>query len=324
MNKLLVIVSGLALLCASCYSSGEIVYTGANESAFEGDWIKDPEAVGTTKNSGSRLDTTRTESNRVDIPVLEFAQLSMTSKGATLRRYDALETRLSRSSYTAIRYRDFFERRLGVEMYEDVAASEGLVARRGATLYPGMYGNEELNYRSGRNRYDSFTGQEGSWVETGRHETEGMRSRAWLEHARSEAYLNAVRGQNELEAAYANRVVGLHLWKYADREIVTDAVEITYTLVYYNTNEYDTGPTEIDEPVPYYTEYIAGSATLPKQGTSVEFTKRDDNRNLLRWKFPQGIKAGETNSMKYKVRVVLDAPNEYRPPQDREEQPTRQ
>jgi hypothetical protein len=76
--------------------------------------------------------------------------------------------------------------------------------------------------------------------------------------------------------------------------------------------------------VPYYTEYIQGSATLPKDGTSVEYLKRDDDRNILRWKFPKGIKAGETNSMKYKVTVRLSPTPEYLPPEDRPGEPRKQ
>jgi hypothetical protein len=46
----------------------------------------------------------------------------------------------------------------------------------------------------------------------------------------------------------------------------------------------------------------------------VEYLKRPGNRNLLRWKFPKGIKAGETNRMSYKVRVRLE--DSYAPKDD--------
>ena len=318
MRRLLYTLAILALLGTSaCQSSGEIVYTGQNEEAAEGTYIKDPNAVGTTRDSSSREDTTRTESNRVDIPVLEYAQLGCYSQGEAMLRRSGYDTRYVRSGYSALTYRDYVERRVAFEGFDDRAVAEGYTANRNATLYPGLYSNEELNYRMGRDRYRAYSALEGPWTDTGKVTTEAVESNSSVEAMRGEAYLEAGRTRNGYEAAFSTRVIGLHLWKYADREIVTDAVEITYTLVYYNTNEYDTGPTEIDEPVPYYTEYTEGSATLPKDGTSVQYIKRPGNRNILRWKFPKGIKAGETNSMKYKVTVLLDAPPEYRPDEDK-------
>jgi hypothetical protein len=173
---------------------------------------------------------------------------------------------------------------------------------------------EQYNWRTGNERLKAYSAADLSLVETGRAEHEAIRAREQTRAMMADSQLEAARTRSGYEAATSQRVVGLHLWKYADRELVTDAVEITYTIVYYNTNEFDTGPTEIDEPVPYYTEYIPNTATLPKPGTSVEYLVRKDNRNLLRWKFPQGIKAGETNKMSYKVRVRLT--DEYAPKDD--------
>jgi hypothetical protein len=324
MKQGLYILAFLALLSAACASQGEIVYTGTNEDAHEGSWIKDPEAEATTRDGASRRDTTRTESNRVDIPVLEYAQVSATSYGAAAKRNSGYNARYTRMSFEAIRQLDFFEWTGQISNYEDGATAAMLHANRNATLFPGVYGDEELNYRMGRDRVRAYSALEQPWTDSSSLVTEGIKSSSYLEGMRTEAFLEASRNRYGYEAASASRVIGLHLWKYADRELVTDAVEITYTLVYYNTNDYDTGPTEIDEPVPYYTEYIEGSATLPKDGTSVEFIKRDGNRNLLRWKFPKGIKAGETNSMKYKVTVRLNAAPEYRPPEDRPSEPRKQ
>jgi hypothetical protein len=314
----------LALLSAACASQGEIVYTGTNEDAREGSWIKDPEAEATTRDGNSRTDTTRTESNRIDIPVLEYAQASATSYGAAAKRHSGYDARYTRMSFEAIRQLDFFEWTGQVSNYDDTATVAMLHANRTATLFPGVYGDDELNYRMGRDRVRAYSALEQPWIDSSRLVSEGIKSSAYVQGMRTEAYLEASRNRYGYEAASASRVIGLHLWKYADRELVTDAVEITYTLVYYNTNDYDTGPTEIDEPVPFYTEYIEGSATLPKDGTSVEFIKRDGDRSLLRWKFPKGIDALETNSMKYKVIVRLNSGPEYRPPEDRPGEPKKQ
>lgn len=324
MRRLLYTLAILALLGTACASSGEVVYTGQNEDAREGAWIKDPNAVGTTRDSSAREDTTRTESNRVDIPVLEYAQTGCTTYGAAAHRRSGYDARYTRYTYTAITHQDYAIRRVLFEGFEDGSTWEALEARRNATLYPGVYGNERLNYRTGRDRYRAYSALEQPWTDTGKLASEGIKSNSYLEGVRSEAFLEGARTRYGYDAAFTSRVIGLHLWKYADRELVTDAVEITYTLVYYNTNDYDTGPTEIDEPVPYYTEYIQGSATLPKEGTSVEYLKRDDDRNILRWKFPKGIKAGETNSMKYKVTVRLSPTPEYMPPEDRPGEPRKQ
>jgi hypothetical protein len=324
MKRTLYTLAILALLSAACASQGEIVYTGENEDAREGSWIKDPEAEATTRDSGSRVDTTRTESNRIDIPVLEYAQVSATTYGAAAKRNSGYDARYTRIGFEAIRQLDFFEWDAEISGYSDRLTAEMLHANRNSTTFPGLYGDEQLNYRLGRDRLRAYSALETPWTDTMKLATEGIKSSAYAEGMRTEAYLEATRNRYGYDAAFASRVIGLHLWKYADRELVTDAVEITYTLVYYNTNDYDTGPTEIDEPVPYYTEYIEGSATLPKDGTSVEFIKRDNNRNLLRWKFPKGIEAGETNSMKYKVTVRLNAPPEYRPPEDRPSEPRKQ
>lgn len=324
MRRLIYSLCILALLgAAACQSSGEIVYTGQNEDAREGEYIKDPEAVGTTRDRGNQQDTTRTQSNRVDIPVLEFAQISSTTKGVALRRRSGFDARYVRQSYAAGRYIDYVERRLGVDGYVDAATLEMYQAERNATLFPGLKSREELNRRSGLTRTSAYSAENRPWTQTGRSTTEGIHSNAWVEGMRAEAYLEATRARSGYESAWGSRVIGLHLWKYANREIVTDAVEITYTIVYFNTNEYNTGPTEIDEPVPYYTEYIKDSATLPKQGTSVQYIKRD-GRDLLRWKFPEGIEPGETNRMTYKVTVKLDAPYESRPPDDRPGLPDRE
>ncbi|MCA8910563.1 MAG: hypothetical protein KDB82_02570 [Planctomycetes bacterium] len=317
MRRLLYTLAILALLGTSaCTSSGEIVYTGANEDAREGTYIKDPNAVGTTRDSVNRQDTTRTESNRVDIPVLEYAQLGCISGGYAMMRRSGYDTRYVRSGFAAIKYSDYVERRVGFEGYTNGATAEGYWTKLNSTVYPSLVSDDELSYRMGRDRYRAYSALESPWTDTGKVTTEAIESNSRVEAMRGEAYLEGARTRYGYDAAFVTRVVGLHLWKYADREIVTDAVEVTYTLVYYNTNEFDTGPTEIDEPVPYYTEYIENSATLPKDGTSVQYIKRPGNRSILRWKFPKGIKAGETNSMKYKVTVKLNAEPEYRPPED--------
>ncbi len=305
-----------AMALSACQGSGDIRYTGTNEGADEGDWIKDPEADATTRNRGGSQDTTRTRSNRVDIPVLEYAQVAATTYGAHAYNRAGYDGRYVRSLFQASKQVDFTNSERLFIGFDDEAMSEGVIAGRNHTLYPSLLSEEELNSRTGNNRVRAYSAQDQPWIETGRVRTEGMRSNSWVEALNVETELEALRGRSSLESGWASRVVGLHLWKYADREVVGDSVEVTYTLVYYNANDYDTGPTEIDEPVPYYTEYMQGTATLPKEGTSVEYIVRPGARNLLRWKFPKGIKSEETNRMTYKVTVRLDdgyAPKEAEP-----------
>lgn len=306
-------IAALVLLSA-CESSGAVVYTGEREDALEGDYIKDPEAVGSTRNRGNQTDTTRTESNRVDIPVLEFAQLRMESYYAASHSRMALDARYTRTGFAASRLMNGYERRVAIEHLTADAANAYLSRDANETLYPGMKMREQLSWRSSSERVRAYSALEGPDIESGTVETEGIVARETTRAMMSESELEAMKTRNGFESAFVQRIIGLHLWKYADREIVGDTVEVTYTIVYYNTNEFDTGPTEIDEPVPYYTEYLDKSATLPKNGTSVDYLVRAGSRNLLRWKFPMGIKAGETNSMTYKVRVRLE--EDYAPKDD--------
>lgn len=306
-------VSGLVMLSA-CQSSGPVVYTGEEESALEGSYIKDPEAAAATRNRANKTDTTRTESNRVDIPVLEFAQMRVETYPAAMKSTRGFDARYTRYGFAASRLVENYSRRIAIENVNAMAGVENLVADTNQTLYPGLRGLEQLNLRTGEERLRAYSANERPWLEEGKTGAEAVLSRERLSAMQSAEYLEAVKSRGGYDAAFSQRVIGLHLWKYADREIVADAVEITYTIVYYNTNDFDTGPTEIDEPVPYYTEYLENTATLPKQGTTVEFLKRDTARNILRWKFPQGIKAGETNKMTYKVRVRLEDP--YGPKDD--------
>lgn len=306
MQRLLATVSVcIALALSACQGSGDIRYTGTNDTAYEGDWIKDPEADATTRNRGGSQDTTRTRSNRVDIPVLEYAQTASVSYGAGAYNRAGYDGRYVRTMYQAAKYAEFTVHERLFVGFSDGAMAEGVRANRNLTLYPSLLSREEVNSRLGNTRVRAYSALEQPWTETGNVRTEGMRSNAWVEALNVETELESIRGRSGTESAWASRVVGLHLWKYADREVVGDSVEVTYTLVYYNANEYATGPTEIDEPVPYYTEYIQGTATLPKEGTAVEYIQRPGARNLLRWKFPQGIKPEETNRMTYKVTVRL-------------------
>jgi hypothetical protein len=303
------------LLCAALVAvsacrigtTGEIVYTGQNPEAEEGAWIKDPEAELTTRDAAGRTDQTRTLSNRVDIPVLEYAQVSATTKGYALTQRGGYDARYVRAGFRAGQFVEYTERQVGVQEFGGRTMNLHLVADVSDTRFPGVRGYDGLAARAGRDRLGAYSAEETPWAETGRSRSEALRSNSWLEAVRTEDYLSATTSESGYQAGVVQRVIGLHLWKYADRDLVTDAVEITYTIVYYNTNEYDIGPTEILEPVPLYTSFIEGSATLPKAGTSVQFIKREGQRDLLRWHFPQGIRAGETNQMTYKVTVRLDS-----------------
>lgn len=311
-----ILVLALALLQLGCASDGEIKYTGAKADADEPSYIKDPEATGVTRDGGNRNDTTRTDSNRVDIPVLEFAQLKCHYTGGARTSTNYLDARYSGQQFAGIKFVERFDSRSTQVWLNSRQALGNVDAQANRTLYKGMESEEELRRRTGRDRTTAYSMDSVSWFDQTRVRTSRMSSREYLEAMKAEDELNAARSREGFTQASGERIIGLHLYKYANRELVGDGVEITYTLVYYNTNEYDTGPTEINEPVPYYTTYIAGSATLPKQGTKVDFIARPGDRDLLRWSFPQGLKAGETGEMKYKVKVVLDAPYEQRPPED--------
>lgn len=308
------ILALLAVALVGCYSQGPIVYTGTNEDARDGDWIKDPEAEGTTRDSTNRKDQTRTLSNRVDIPVLEYAQMSVTSYGYGARRHSGYDARFTRMRYEAGRHTEYTQYDAALTWVDRHVGAEAAFADLNETLYPGLRNQDMLNARSGRDRTRAYSALEQPWTEANRAAVDGIRTRSWTNAVKGEAWLEAYRGTEGYELAHGSRVIGLHLWKYADRDLVTDAVEVTYTIVYYNMNEYDIGPTEIQEPIPYYTQFIEKTATLPKEGTSVEYVKGEGTRNFLRWKFPKGIKAGETNKMTYKVRVELES--KYTPPDD--------
>ncbi len=296
----------LTAVVTGCSSSGEIVYTGQNEDAREGDYIKDPNARASTHDGRFKDATTRTDSNRVDIPVLEFAQLNCRSELVTWHRSDALKARMGRLNYTGARQVKGTTYRTTVEQTDRQTSWVTLYANANETLYPAFRNNEMLNTRSGRERYRAYSGEARPWIESGRVWAMGGTSNAWLEADRANEWVEAVRSNEYLEGMTGARVIGIHLWKYADRDLVTNEVVVTYTLVYYNTNEYDTGPTQILEPVPYFTDYIPNSATLPRNDVKVDFIDRENARDQLRWTFPKGIKAGETGRMKYQVRVKLD------------------
>lgn len=313
MRRLIYSLCILALLGTSaCSSSGEVVYTGQNADAREGDYIKDPEAVGTTRDGDNRADVTRTTSNRVDIPVLEFAHVMSETNGAAMRTRSGYGIRRTLQSFAAGFFVQYMERRTGVRGYDDTATYEMFQAERNGTRYAGLASREQLGSRRSIARTSAVSGFNFPWTETGESATDGLYANASVQAMRSEAYLHATSADSGYESAFSARVIGLHLWKYADREIVADAVEITYTIVYYNTNEYNTGPTEIIEPVPYYTEYVENSATLPREGTRVEYVEREE-RDVLSWSFPDGIEPGETNEMTYKVTVKLDQSYKSRP-----------
>lgn len=309
------ILALIAVALAGCYNTGPIVYTGTNEDAREGDWIKDPEAEGTTRDITGRKDQSRTLSNRVDIPVLEYAQMSVTTYGYGARRGSGYDARFVRMRYEAGRHTEYTQFNATRAWVERRVGAEATWANVNETLYPGLRNEDTLNARAGRDRTRAYSALEQPWTEANREYVDGIRTRTWTNAIKGENYLEAVRGRDGYEMAYGSRVIGLHLWKYADRDLVTDAVEVTYTIVYYNMNEFDIGPTEIQEPIPYYTQYIDKSATLPKEGTSVEYIAGQGNRSFLRWRFPQGIKAGETNKMTYKVRVELES--KYIPQDDK-------
>ncbi len=318
MRRILYILAlSLVLIQLGCATDGEIKYTGTKADANEPNYIKDPEATGTTKE-------TRTDSNRVDIPVLEFAQLKCNYSGGARMANNQLDARYGGQQFNGMKFVERFDTRNTSEWLSSRQALEYADARANRTLYKGMESEEELRRRMGRGQTTAYSSDSVSWFEETKVRTDNLAAREHLNAVKANDQLQAARSKEGFFQASGERIIGLHLYKYANRELVGDGVEVTYTLVYYTTNDYDTGPTEINEPVPYYTSLIVGSATLPKQGTKVDFIARPGDRDLLRWTFPQGIKAGETGEMKYKVKVVLDAPYEQRPPEDQPKEPKRQ
>jgi hypothetical protein len=315
-----VIAAGIAL--SACATDRGLVYTGTNEDAAEGSWIKDPEAQGTTRDITGRRDQSRTESNRVDIPVREFVTVASTSSTGTVVRNSGFDARYVRVAVAAGWSNHRLDARGMVQGYRSASSADILLAHLNETRFPGMWSTEELNSRMGRNTTRAYSALEQPWAETGSVPTEAVHTRDSLRAVKGNSRLEASKSQAGYSEAFGSRIIGLHLWKYADRELVTDAVEVTYTIVYYNMNEYDIGPTEILEPIPYYTQYMEGSATLPKEGTTVSKIQKVGERAYLRWNFPRGIKAGETNEMTYKVRVQLDS--QYTPPDDEPGMPEKQ
>jgi hypothetical protein len=307
-----VIAAGIAL--SACGTDRGLVYTGTNEDAAEGEWIKDPEARGTTRDISGRRDQSRTESNRVDIPVREFVTVASTSSTGAILRNSGFDARYVRASVAAGWSNHRLDARRLAQGYRSASSADVLLAHLNETRFPGMWSTEELNARAGRNGTRAYSALEQPWAETGSVPTESVHARDSLRAVKGNSQLEASKSQAGYSEAFGSRIVGLHLWKYADRELVTDAVEVTYTIVYYNMNEYDIGPTEILEPIPYYTQYMEGSATLPIEGTTVSKIQKVGERAYLRWNFPRGIKAGETSEMRYKVRVQLDS--QYTPPDD--------
>lgn len=318
MRRLSCLICTAVLVSLGCASEGEIRYTDRYDPGREGSWIKDPEARATTRDRWSRVDTTRTSSNRVDIPVYEFAQSRGVTLGAAGHRQSGTASRAYLLGYGAVHGLEFVESRTHEESLNTRLSHERYLGRKNNTRWPGMVMGEALRHGAGHDTTRAFTADDKPWANRTIGRYSGSAGREWIEGNLTESVIRGARTRAGLSHASSARVIGLHIWKYADRELVSDAVEITYSIIYYNTNEYDTGPTEIDEPVPFYTDYIKDSATLPKEGTSVMYLKREGARDLLRWSFPKGIKAGETNKMTYKVKVDLktrysNRPQEHRP-----------
>ncbi len=297
----------LALGVSACGTDRGFVYTGTNPDAPEGSWIKDPEAEGTTRDITGSRDQSRTRSNRVDIPVREFVTLSATSGTASASRWSRFGSGYVRTSVAAGWGNHSLDATGAVSRYGSVTGGDGLFAGMSDNRAPAMWASEELNARLGRNNSRAYTSSGQPWAETGSVPSAANYTRTWANVVKSTSQLDAAKSRTGYGEMFGSRIIGLHLWKYADRELVTDAVEVTYTIVYYNMNEQDLGPTEIVEPLPFYTEYIEGSATLPTEGATVEVVRRSGDRSYLRWYFPRGIRSGETNDMRYKVRVTLDS-----------------
>ena len=185
-------LSCLAFVSA-CQGSGEVVYTGANEDAIEGTWIKDPEARGATRDSSGRNDTTRTESNRVDIPMGEFAQLGCRYEGAATTRHQGLDARLGRDGYAASRRGDAYFSWVVLQGFSRTATSAFLESDAGETLYPAVYGDEQLNRRMGRDRTQAFSGEAQSWADSGKLDSEATSGNTWLNAHKGHEFLEAGR-----------------------------------------------------------------------------------------------------------------------------------
>lgn len=303
-------------LLSACGGSPEVVYTGTDEDAAEGGYIKDPHAQSASGRDAASQYGVVTKSNRVDIPVQEFVQISSEAGLYAFKSRAQLTGGYALGGFASYRVVENFFDRVSYGQVLDGSSATWVEAAAGRDLYAGAKGFDETGGRLRRGNLNAASSQRQTSSGHTSDETAAYKVRESVSAARSESYLSGAQTRTGFEAASAERIIGIHLWKYADRNLVADAVEVTYTIVYYNTNEYDVSATEIVENVPYYTEYVQGSATLPKDGVSVEFLKRTGARNVLRWKFPKGIAAGETNKMTYKVIVRLDdtyAPREAEP-----------
>lgn len=300
-----VIAALLAAVClaAGCQNTGGMVYTG---QAPEDDpsVIRGPAATGATRDSQGR-GATRTRSNPVDIPVYELAYARCRTEGYIGLATERCDARLGRLGLDSRRATD----RLGRSLTESKSLFSYTRGNLGIALVTTRYAEmgawQQVFHRNSSEGPRALSMDARTTLETGEFDADAHKSRRGLDASSATTSLEAGRTTGGLEQMSGRRVIGLHLWKYADRDAAMDDVVITYTLVYYNTNTHDTGPTEITEPVPFLTEYVDGSATLPKEGVSVELTPGPDRGKLLRWAFPRGIKAGETNKMSYKVRVRL-------------------
>ena len=302
MRRTIAILLAAACLAAGCSTSGEMIYTGRIDN--DPSVVRAPEATGQTRDDRSRV-TTSTRSNRVDIPVYEFAHVKCRSDGyvrTSLDRYDARFGRLGLDSKRSTEGADHVAT-LNKSLYSFVR--NGASLGRATTDYRGIDGRQYVFTRTAGENSRAVSVDTRSALEAGESEPGAVRMRRGFNGSTTRDGLSAAHGSEGLEQLFGDRIIGLHLWKYADRDLAAEDVVITYTLVYYNTNNYDPGPTEISEPVALLTDYIDKSATLPKEGVSVELLARKDGSHILRWTFPKGIKAGETNKMSYKVRVRL-------------------
>lgn len=303
-------VYSLAILAAlatfGCAGGGEVVYTGENEEAAEGAWIKDPEAYGSTRDRSGRREVTRTRSNRVDIPVAEFGAITGSSEFNGAYAVSDYDGRYVAQGFEAGRFEDYTYRRTIAASLDYAGGAEWLFARLSGDGYGGATVHDSLSRRTGEAGLSAYSAQDRPWSGKGSRTPVALHAQEQVSAVRGEAYLEGARNEAGYGGAWGARVRGLHLWKYADRDLVGDGVEVKYTIVYYNTNDENTGPTVIDEPVPLYTRYVPDSATTPREGVTVERIERP-GRDLLRWTFPDGVRAGETNRMTYRVTVDLAA-----------------
>jgi hypothetical protein len=221
---ILSLAAGLA--CSACQSGPDVVYTGTNVNAVEGEWIKDPAAEGTTRGVG-RAEQTRTRSNRIDIPVHELVHVAVTSSARSVVRNSGYDARYVRT-FVAGAWLNRYTESVGMANgYDSGSRFDALLSNASNTLYPALWAEETFNARMGGQGTRAYSAVEQPWTSAGSLPGAAGYSSTWAQAMKSESYAEADASRVGYGQSWGARLIGLHLWKYADRELVADSVIVT-------------------------------------------------------------------------------------------------